>query len=94
MSSSKRQGFVCFEISLLESKQPFVTYKELIISWHDMIESWDNDFIPPEIAIHATNSDHHEREGYTVGLQTGNYFDAADDAVLSMRVSMENAKTT
>ena len=49
-------------------------YKDVSIN-HNMMESWDNDFVPPEIAdnvIHATHSDHHEREGYTVGLQAGN----------------------
>jgi hypothetical protein len=50
-----------------------------------MIEDWSAEFIPPEIAnniIHIENHDHHEREGYTVSLQTGNYendFDAAQD---------------
>ena len=41
-----------------------------------MIDGWANDFIPPEIADNITclaNPDHHEREGYTVSLQNGNY---------------------
>ena len=41
-----------------------------------MIDSWDNDFIPPEIVaniIYITDSDHREREGYTVWLQAGNH---------------------
>src|SRR5436305_10839436 len=41
-----------------------------------MIYSLANDFIPPEIADNITclaNPDHHEREGYTVSLQSGNY---------------------
>jgi hypothetical protein len=60
-------------------------YKDVTIN-RNMIESWDNDFVPPEIAnniLHATHSDHHEREGYTVGLQAGNLeneFQAAQDA--------------
>ena len=50
-----------------------------------MIENWSEEFIPPEIADNITyleNPDHHEREGYTVSLQTGNYendFHAAQD---------------
>ena len=64
-------------------------YKDVTIN-HNMIESWDNDFVPPEIAnnvIHATHSDHHEREGYTVGLQAGNLeneFHAAQDAAFNV----------
>ena len=37
---------------------------------------WADDFIPPEIADNVTclaNQDHHEREGYTVSLQSGNF---------------------
>ena len=64
-------------------------YKNVTIN-HNMIESWDDDFIPSEIAnnvIHATHSDHHEREGYTVGLQAGNLeneFHAAQDAAFNV----------
>jgi uncharacterized protein DUF6570 len=59
-------------------------YHNLTIN-HDLIHGWDNDFVPPEITaniIHLTDSDHHEREGYTVGLQAGNHendFQAAQD---------------
>jgi hypothetical protein len=65
-----------------------LVYKDVTIN-HSMMESWDNSFIPPEIAnniIHATHSDHHEREGYTVGLQAGNLendFQAAQDAAFN-----------
>jgi hypothetical protein len=41
-----------------------------------MIEDWADEFVPPEIAdniICIDNPDHHEREGYTVSLQSGNY---------------------
>src|SRR5947209_8763738 len=50
-------------------------YHDLIINYA-MIDGWANDFIPPEIVDNITclaNSDHHEREGYTVSLQNGNY---------------------
>lgn len=43
---------------------------------HPMIDSWPDEFIPPEVAnniTHLENPDHHEREGYTVSLQSGNY---------------------
>jgi hypothetical protein len=52
-----------------------------------MIEGWADDFIPPEIADNITcltDSDHHEREGYTVSLEGGNYendLHAAQDGV-------------
>lgn len=41
-----------------------------------MIDDWLEDFIPPEIRdniICPGSLDHHEREGYTVSLQSGNY---------------------
>jgi len=41
-----------------------------------MIESWSDEFVPPEITDNITyleNPDHHEREGYTVSLQSGNF---------------------
>ena len=41
-----------------------------------MMDNWSDDFIPPEIReniICLDKSDHHEREGYTVNLQLGNY---------------------
>ena len=50
-------------------------YHDLAINY-TMIDSWANDFIPPEIADNITcltNPDHHEREGYTVSLESGNY---------------------
>ena len=50
-------------------------YHNLTIN-HTMIESWADEFIPPEIADNITcleNPDHGEREGYTVSLQSGNY---------------------
>jgi hypothetical protein len=59
-------------------------YHDITIN-HTMTDAWPSDFIPPEIAdsiIHLEDPDHHEREGYTVSLQTGNYendFQAAQD---------------
>jgi len=50
-------------------------YHDLAINYA-MIDSWANNFIPPEISDNITclaNPDHHEREGYTVSLQSGNY---------------------
>src|SRR5579871_5430798 len=50
-------------------------YHDIAIN-HTTIGGWPDEFIPPEIAdniIHMDNSDHHEREGYTVSLQSGNY---------------------
>ena len=50
-------------------------YHDLTINYA-MIDSWANNFIPPEISDNITclaNPDHHEREGYTVSLQSGNY---------------------
>ena len=50
-------------------------YHDIIINY-TMIGGWSNEFIPPEIAdniTHLENLDYHEREGYTVSLQTGNY---------------------
>jgi len=40
-----------------------------------MLHTWPDEFIPPEIennVTHISDSDHHEREGYTVHLQRGN----------------------
>jgi hypothetical protein len=60
-------------------------YRDLTVN-HAMMDSWHGDFIPPEIRdniICLESSDHHEREGYTVTLQTGNYendLHAAQDA--------------
>jgi len=62
-------------------------YRDLTIN-HAMIDDWSADFIPPEIRdniICLGSSDHHEREGYTVSLQTGNYendLHAAQDALV------------
>ena len=59
-------------------------YHNLTINY-SMIESWPPDFIPSEITNNITcleNPDHHEREGYTVSLESGNYendFHAAQD---------------
>jgi hypothetical protein len=41
-----------------------------------MIDTWGDDFIPPELRdniICLDELDHHEREGYTVSLRQGNY---------------------
>ncbi|PVH69293.1 hypothetical protein DL98DRAFT_368303, partial [Cadophora sp. DSE1049] len=62
-------------------------YHDITIN-HAMIDSWNEDFIPPGIRdniICLGSSDHHEREGYTVSLQTGNCendLHAAQDGVL------------
>src|SRR5579871_1886302 len=61
-------------------------YHDLTIN-HGMIDSWPDDFIPPEITENITcleNPDHHEREGYTISLEGGNYendLHAAQDGV-------------
>jgi hypothetical protein len=50
-------------------------YRDITIN-HTMIGSWPDEFIPPEVVdniTHLENPDHHEREGYTVSLQSGNY---------------------
>ncbi|KAH7029969.1 hypothetical protein B0J12DRAFT_768917 [Macrophomina phaseolina] len=50
-------------------------YRHLTVN-HPMIDGWSDDFIPPELrdnVICLDEPDHHEREGYTVRLQTGNY---------------------
>jgi hypothetical protein len=50
-------------------------YHDLTINY-GIIDSWPDDFIPPEITDNITcleNPDHHEREGYTVSLEGGNY---------------------
>jgi hypothetical protein len=53
-----------------------------------MIDDWADDFIPPDLRdniICLDESDHHEREGYTVNLRTGNYendLQAAQDSAL------------
>jgi hypothetical protein len=50
-------------------------YHDLTINY-GTIDGWTDDFIPPEIADNVTclaDQDHHEREGYTVSLQSGNH---------------------
>ncbi|KAH6668246.1 hypothetical protein B0J14DRAFT_488315 [Halenospora varia] len=62
-------------------------YRDLTINYA-MIDGWNEEFIPPEIRdniICLRGSDHHERGGYTVNLQTGNCendLQAAQDDVL------------
>jgi hypothetical protein len=64
-------------------------YRHLTIN-HVMIQNWPHDFVPHEIIdniISLKNPDHHEREGYTVNLETGNYENdlqaAQDEACLA-----------
>src|SRR5947209_3292826 len=50
-------------------------YHDITIN-NTIIEGWADNFIPPEITDNITcleNPDHHEREGYTVSLQSGNF---------------------
>jgi hypothetical protein len=50
-------------------------YHDITIN-HTMIGGWSDEFIPPEITeniTHLEDPDHHEREGYTVNLLSGNY---------------------
>ena len=50
-------------------------YRDLTVN-RPMIDDWTDDFIPPELRdsiICLDEPDNHEREGYTVDLQTGNY---------------------
>jgi hypothetical protein len=64
-------------------------YRDIQINY-PLMDSWADDYIPTEIVENitcVTNSDHHEREGYTVSLQTGNDendFAAAQDAALEV----------
>jgi hypothetical protein len=64
-------------------------YHDLTIN-HAMIDSWNEDPIPPEIRnniICLGSSDHHERERYTVSLRTGNCendLQATQDDVLDL----------
>ena len=61
-------------------------YHDITINY-TMIEGWTDEFIPPEITDNITclmNSDHQEREGYTISLEGGNYendLHAAQDGV-------------
>jgi len=62
-------------------------YRGIAINYH-LIDSWSDDFIPPELQdsiICLHDADHHEREGYTVNLSSGNYendLQAAEDDTL------------
>jgi len=50
-------------------------YRNLTIN-HDMIDNWAEEFIPPDLhdsIINVNKSDHHEREGYAVNLESGNF---------------------
>lgn len=50
-------------------------YRSVTIN-HAMIDHWSDDFIPTELRdsiVFLDESDHHEREGYTVHLQSGNF---------------------
>lgn len=64
-------------------------YHDLTINYQ-MMDTWSDDFIPPEIRdniICLGSPDHHEREGYTVKLQVGNYendLQAAQDESLDV----------
>jgi hypothetical protein len=69
-------------------------YRDIQINY-PLMDSWADDYIPTEIVDNitwVTNSDHHEREGYTVSLQTvslqtgndENDFAAAQDAALEV----------
>ena len=52
---------------------------------HVALSEWDDEFVPQSLVdavIHVPESDSHEREGYTMDLQDGNYendFQAAVD---------------
>jgi hypothetical protein len=64
-------------------------YRDLTVN-HALMDSWHEGFIPPEIRdniVCLESPDHHEREGYTVILQTGSYendLHAAQDALFEM----------
>ena len=50
-------------------------YRVLSIN-HGMVDGWRDEFIPPDIRdniVCLEEPDHHEREGYTVSLEHGNY---------------------
>ena len=59
-------------------------YQNLTIN-HQMLDSWTDEFIPPELQendICVDEPDSHEREGYSIQLDRGNYendFQAAQD---------------
>ncbi|OKO97720.1 ATP-dependent DNA helicase PIF1 [Penicillium subrubescens] len=66
-------------------------YRDLTIN-QPMIDDWSDDFIPPELRdsiISLDEPDHHEREGYTVELQMGNYendLQAAQDSASDVNI--------
>jgi hypothetical protein len=50
-------------------------YQDVVINY-PMVDEWADDFIPAELQHHiisVNNTDHDERQGYTVDLQDGNY---------------------
>jgi hypothetical protein len=50
-------------------------YRDVTIN-RAVIDDWSDDFIPTELRdsiVFLDESDHHEREGYTVHLQSGNF---------------------
>jgi hypothetical protein len=61
-------------------------YRDITIN-HSEIDGWADEFIPEELQDHIiclTDTDHHERAGYTVNLQDHNYendWQAAEDDV-------------
>lgn len=66
-------------------------YRNLTIN-RPVIDDWSDDFIPPELRdsiICLDEPEHHEREGYTVDLQTGNYendLQAAQDSACDVNI--------
>lgn len=66
-------------------------YRDLTIN-QPMIDDWSDDFIPLELRdsiICLDEPDHHEREGYTVDLRTGNYendLQAAQDSARDVHI--------
>ena len=81
-----RKGRVLAALQYLVQHNPL--YRDLTIN-NVIMDNWSDEFIPPE--IHDNNiclgsPDRHEREGYTVSLQTGNYendLHAAQDAIFN-----------
>jgi hypothetical protein len=67
-------------------------YRDVTVN-HPMVDEWNDDFIPTELRdsiVCVDEADHHEREGYTVNLQEGNYendFHAAEDDACDPRGS-------
>jgi hypothetical protein len=62
-------------------------YQNLTIN-HQMLDTWTDEFIPPELqenVICFGEPDDHEREGYSIELDSGNYendFHVAQDTAL------------